>query len=186
MFRAIHKKQLSQLYIIGDHASEIKDLAEMAAKGLLVCESCKKPLNIIRGHMGIWSFCHSPPTVKTPRCYLRYKNFLSLFNLQIGKGPHSKNQREINLIKSEDHFRISDETRRHFAALERNESIRKRVIKPIPAYMPCFCQYCGETTTEWNQIDFTTRVGSCRDCSKIVHDDEIWILLLLTKNPHWE
>lgn len=186
MFRALNIRKQLHVSILGKDSLDIKELADLVAAEILVCEHCKELLQMVRGHKGIWYFKHYPSVLETPPCIFRGKNLRYLMRIQVRLACHETHEKEINLIEENEYFRIGDETRSYLAALKRNEALHKRKTKPIPGDLFCHCELCDETRSDWAVIDSDTRVGKCRDCLRLEHKEKIWIEQQLTKNPNKE
>lgn len=162
MFRAIHKEDEQPLYILGDQATQLRKLAQLARKGLLVCEICWEPLQIVRESHGIWIFYHHPPRLSSPYCRLRFKSLRDLLHLQVGTDFGLRTYPEIELIETNEYFVIPDEVRRYVKAA--SSRVRHHLE---PGYL-ILCELCNEVKGRWEMQDVYGKLGKCNECMK--HD----------------
>jgi hypothetical protein len=163
MFRAIHKTESRNIYILGSQALPIDELIPLVQKELLVCEECNGVLGLELRKNSIWHFRHRQLVgLSTPYCRLRFMSIRKLLRLQIGTSPHLRAIKEVELIETDGFFAVSDVVREKIAAQSRPYFPIEEEPLQLPEY--CHCEICGQRRSDWVVISFDTKVGKCRQC----------------------
>ena len=153
MFRAIHKTESRNIYILGSQAIPIDELIPLVQKELLVCEECNGVLGLELRKNSIWHFRHRQLVgLSTPYCRLRFMSIRKLLRLQIGTSPHLRAIKEVELIETDGFFAISDVVREKIAAQSRSYFPPGEETSQLPG--SCFWEIRRQWLTNWILINF--------------------------------